>query len=202
MNKDRVLGGTTPSADFLPHIRLIWRRQHLSGAGGELIPSAASLGTISFAGVAHLGNPTDTSIAINVVPDANATIYYEYGTTSGVYTNQTAPVAALANEPSEVVLTGLQPNTRYFYRMRYEAAANPGIWTARNEYQFQTQRPAGNTYSFVEYVGLPRQPPVGHALEWQTTLDMIAAERPDFMIDRRHLRDGQRHHVGDVGGCG
>jgi autotransporter-associated beta strand protein len=186
---DKIIfsGGTTPSADFLQRIRFDLGDGNTYvgalGAGGELIPASASTGTVSFTAVEHLGNPTDTSIAINVVPDANATIYYEYGTASGAYTQQTPPVAALASQPAEVILSGLQPNTRYFYRMRYEAAANPGTWTARNEYQFRTQRAAGSTYSFVltsdSHVNLQ----LGTLSQWQTTLDMIAADRPDFMID-------------------
>ena len=185
---DKIIfsGGTTPSADFLQHIRFDLGGGNIYsgalGTGGELIPSAP-FGTITFSGSEHLGNPTDTSIAINVVPAATATIYCEYGTASGVYTLQTPPMAAPANQPSEVVLTGLQPNTHYFYRMRYEAAANPGTWVARNEYQFQTDRPAGSTYQFVitsdSHVNLQ----LGTLSQWQTALDMIAAERPDFMID-------------------
>ena len=57
-------GGTTPNAGFLQHIRFVLGdgNTYLGalGAGGELIPSAASPGTISFTGVEHLGNPTDS----------------------------------------------------------------------------------------------------------------------------------------------
>ena len=83
--------------------------------------SAAPLGAtqITFSGSEHLGNPTDESITINVVPEESVYIYYEYGTSSGNYSVQTTPELAPADEPYEVVISGLQEDTEYFYRMRY-----------------------------------------------------------------------------------
>ena len=75
--------------------------------------------TIAFAGEELLCRPTGSSITINVVPDEEIELYYEYGTSSGVYTAQTSATTAAAGEPSNVTLNGLAPNTRYYYRMQY-----------------------------------------------------------------------------------
>ena len=82
-------------------------------------PAALYAPTITFTGGELLGKPTDTSITINIVPDATIEYYYEYGTSSGSYTHQTTPMTATGGQPHEVVITGLSPNTRYYYRMIY-----------------------------------------------------------------------------------
>jgi nitrogen fixation/metabolism regulation signal transduction histidine kinase len=48
--------------------------------------------------------------------------WFEYGTQSVAYARQTAPASLAAGQPSETELTGLSPDTRYFYRVCYRAA--------------------------------------------------------------------------------
>ena len=69
-----------------------------------------------------LGRPTANSIAINALSDTNAAAYFEYGTAKGVYTQQTVVTNLVASQPFEVVLSGLQPDTRYYYRLRLKYA--------------------------------------------------------------------------------
>ena len=49
---------------------------------------------ITLAGKELLGRPTDSSITITIVPDSTIEYYYEYGTSSGVYTGQTGTATA------------------------------------------------------------------------------------------------------------
>ena len=65
------------------------RNQAVTGTAAD--PSADP---ITFTGEELLGRPTDTSMSIKVVPDEDISLYYEYGTTSGVYTQQTATETA------------------------------------------------------------------------------------------------------------
>ncbi|MGA2242279.1 MAG: metallophosphoesterase, partial [Verrucomicrobiota bacterium] len=134
---------------------------------------------ITFSGPELLGKPTDTSITINVVPQANANIYYEYGTTSGVYTNQTTPGLAAANEPYEIVISGLQPDTRYYYRMQYEATSDPGNWVIRSEHTFHTQRKPGDTFTFTITSDSHAMFNTAH----QNAMTNILNENPDFHLD-------------------
>ena len=137
---------------------------------------------ISFTGQELLGRPTDTSMTIKVVPDAAISLYYEYGTTSGVYTQQTGTVAATAGQPNTVVISGLTPNTRYYYRMRYTSDSGQ-TWTTRAEHSFWTKRAAGSTFTFDittdSHVGIQ----LGNASNWTSTLNGIASDQPDFLID-------------------
>jgi phosphodiesterase/alkaline phosphatase D-like protein len=135
--------------------------------------------TISFSGVEQLGKPTDTSITINVVPQADANIYYQYGTTSGAYTKQTTSGMATANQPYEVVISGLQPDTKYYYRMQYAATSDPGNWVTRNEYTFHTQRAVGSTFKFTVTSDSHATFNTAH----QNAMINSANDQPDFHLD-------------------
>lgn len=68
-----------------------------------------------------LGRPTDHSVTLNVAPREPLEVFFEYGLQPGVYTDHTNPIAIPAQTPVEVELDGLQPDTRYYYRMRYRS---------------------------------------------------------------------------------
>jgi hypothetical protein len=87
------------------------------------------------------GNPTDTSINVNVVPAIPMEIYYEYGTTSGIFSNKTSPQTAVAGSPLVTLISGLKPNTRYYYRIHYGTLEG-------QEHTFMTQRIPGSTFTF------------------------------------------------------
>src|SRR5690606_29871530 len=72
---------------------------------------------VEFLGGELLGIATDNSIVLNLVPqDEDTNIFVEYGTEPGVYTDQTETIEAEADEPHDIVIDGLDGNTRYFYR--------------------------------------------------------------------------------------
>jgi hypothetical protein len=67
-----------------------------------------------------LGRPTSNSVTVNTVIYQNGDIFLEYGTTSGNYTaGQTAVTALTAEEPVETVISGLNPNSLYYYRLNF-----------------------------------------------------------------------------------
>ena len=87
-----------------------------------------------------LGRPTDHSITASVLSPEDLEAYFEYGVKPGVYTAKTAAIKIPAAKPVEILLDRLQPNTRYYYRMR---SPLPGP-----EYSFHTQRTSGSTFTF------------------------------------------------------
>ena len=91
-----------------------------------------------------LGNPTDTSISLSVVPAKEMTIFYEYGISSGNYTARTATQKGSAEVPLETLITGLAANTRYYYRLRYDG--NSGT-----EHSFTTQRAPETSFTFAAF---------------------------------------------------
>jgi len=124
-----------------------------------------------------LGRPTDTSITVSFLSANAAVIYYEYGVAPGVYTSQTTPQTAVADTPLETLISGLQPNTRYYYRINYNG--KPGI-----ERTFVTWRAPGSAFTFAiqgdshpERLGKQFNPAL-----YTRTLQSAAADRPDFYM--------------------
>jgi hypothetical protein len=141
------------------------------GAGGGVTFSATEL----------LGRPTDTSINVNVVPSSNGQLYFAYGTTSGVYTGQTGTVTLTSGTPANVVIQGLTPNTRYYYRL---ASSLDGVnWVNGSEHTFQTQRSPGSTFTFTVTADSHVNILLGNAATWTQTMTNIANDHPDFEID-------------------
>ncbi len=124
-----------------------------------------------------LGQPTDTSITVNVVPAVAMEISYKYGTQPGAYTAQTATQAAAAGEPIETLIDGLLPNTRYYFHLLYNETAGP-------ERSFITQRTAGSTFTFaIQGDSHPeRVNKQFDAALYTRTLLSAAAGQPDFYI--------------------
>jgi hypothetical protein len=162
---------------------------HLSRALSLAVALLAALvvvspldGLVSFPAPELLGRPTSDSVTVNVVASAAIEAYFEYGTTPGVYTNQTAIQAAPANEPLIALIDQLEPDTQYFYRMQYrEAGTLP--WIARDEHAFHTARPAGRTFTFTMTSDSHVNVVFGNATLWQRTLLNIQDDHPDFHLD-------------------
>jgi phosphodiesterase/alkaline phosphatase D-like protein len=104
-------------------------------------------------------------------------IYYEYGTTSGNYSARTPLQEGLANSPLETLIEGLKPNTRYYYRLRYNGAVG-------QEHSFVTQRAPGSTFSFA-LQGDSHPERVNKQFNadiYTRTLQSVASGQPDFYL--------------------
>ncbi len=124
-----------------------------------------------------LGRPTNNSITIIVVPAQAMDIGVEYGTTAGAYDHQSAVVNAPGGSPIEITLDQLQPNTRYYYRMRYGDSAG-------EEHSFMTQRAPGSTFVFgIQGDSHPeRVNQQFNADLYERTLRSAASDHPDFYL--------------------
>jgi hypothetical protein len=144
---------------------------------------AAGAADVTFSGPEQLGRPTATSIALNVVPDAAADVYVQYGTSAKSYAKRTATVEGAAGKPLTVAITGLKANTRYYYRVRYRPHG-AGAYLARLQHTFMTQRAKGSAFTF-ELQGDSHPERVGkqfNADMYRQTLGMVAADKPDFFL--------------------
>ena len=135
---------------------------------------------ISFTGEELVGLPTDSSVVVNIVPDENIELYYEYGTTSGVYTAQTANSTATAGQPHEMAITGLDANTRYFYRMQYRTPGDD--WVVREEHSFWTQRAPGSTFTFT-IIADSHLGNMGDSGKYAQAMENVNDDHPDFHLD-------------------
>ena len=89
-----------------------------------------------------LARPTDTTVTVNAAAAKDMDAYYEYGTKPGTYSGKTEIAKFAARTPVSVLIDKLQPNTMYYYRMRYRAAGSSDF-QSRAEHTFHTQRPSG-----------------------------------------------------------
>jgi hypothetical protein len=136
---------------------------------------------VTFTATELLGRPTDSSITVNVVPSVNGQVYFKYGTATGVYTGQTSTTALVSGTPTEVVIQGLTPNTRYYYRM---VSSLDGVnWVDGDEHSFETQRSPGSTFTFTITSDSHVNIQLGSATTWQQTMTNVANDHPDFEID-------------------
>jgi phosphodiesterase/alkaline phosphatase D-like protein len=149
----------------------------LPAVGGEVHASSVA----TFTATELLGRPTDTSITVNVVPSANGQVYFKYGTATGVYTDQTSTAALMNGTPTEVVIQGLTPNTRYYYRM--VSSENGNEWVDGDEHSFHTQRAPGSTFTFTIISDSHMNGGGGNANLYQQTLNNVLADNPDFHLD-------------------
>ena len=133
--------------------------------------------TINFTGGELLGKPTDTSITINIIPDSDIEYYYEYGTSSGDYSDETDHYVAIGGEAHEITISGLNPNTEYFYRMQYNYASSG--WVICPEYSFFTQRDQGETFVFA----VTSDSHANYNTTYQNSINQIRDDHPDFLID-------------------
>jgi PKD repeat protein len=136
----------------------------------------------SFDGSILLGSPEATSIKANVFSaDESGSAWISYGTSSGTYTNQTTAATLSAGVPMVITLSQLTANTRYYYRLNFQAAGGSSV-VATQEYTFHTARPAGSTFTFT--IQADSHLDENSILDlYHRTLGNISAEQPDFHID-------------------
>lgn len=128
-----------------------------------------------------LGRPTNNSVTASILFDQYVQFYLEYGLQSGTYTNTSVVYNNTLNVPDEIDLTGLAPNSKYFYRMQYKLVGATN-YVATPEYHFQTQRAPGSNFTFTVEADEHLYSNYSNTAMYQTTLTNEASENPDFMI--------------------
>jgi hypothetical protein len=139
--------------------------------------------TVTFDGTIVLGCPTDKSITINVLSNDKLEAYFEYGTQSGLYTYRTTISKIEAAVPFEEVITNLQSNMRYYYRMCFRRP-DAVEFNEGPEYTFHTQRSPGSTFTFgIQGDSHPeRYKKTFDPALYTRTLLTAASDGPDFYI--------------------
>ena len=155
---------------------------HVTMDGDKTVTANFASATTTFTGKELLGRPEATSITVSAVPDTAITLRYQYGTSTGTYSNQTTAVSATAGQPQVVTISGLTPNTKYFYRMQYSKDGGT-TWVNRAENSFWTQRSTGSTFSFTITSDAHVNIMLGNSTNWTNTLNTIKGEGGDFDID-------------------
>jgi hypothetical protein len=126
-----------------------------------------------------LGRPTQNSITASVLAYQDVEGYIEYGLSD--YANQTNQQSFNANQPVDIVIASLQPDTAYTYRVRYRMG-DTGDFAATEANTFHTQRAAGSPFTFTIQTDSHLDSNSDLNVYTQTLLNE-RADRPDFTID-------------------
>jgi hypothetical protein len=94
-----------------------------------------------------LGRPTDDGVSIRVLFHRDVTAHVLYGSESGKLSERTSAIEFRAKVPNDIVLSKLQPNSRYFYKLVYRT--DSGVEQSSDEYSFHTQRNPGSPFVFT-----------------------------------------------------
>ncbi|MDP6930675.1 MAG: metallophosphoesterase, partial [Planctomycetota bacterium] len=95
-----------------------------------------------------LGRPTDTAVTASVLSYTDREAYLEYGTIKGDYSGKTTQVLLSKGKPSQILIDGLDPNQRYYYRLRHRDG-NTGAFGKDAEHTFHTARARGSAFVFT-----------------------------------------------------
>jgi hypothetical protein len=104
-----------------------------------------------------------------------------YGTQPGNYTNQTPWMLAQPDVSQSIILEGLNPNTRYYYRLQHRDPQTT-TFSQRPEYTFHTQRPSGEAFTFIVQAD-PHLDEQSDTAVYQLCLQNQLDDQPDFMVD-------------------
>ena len=129
-----------------------------------------------------LGRPTDRSVTASLLADVALDAYLEYGTAPGVVHRPNSSDQPGGRTAGEILMTGLQPDTAYVYRVRFR---KPGetAFAADGERTFHTQRPPGSAFTFTLDADPHNRDPNFNAAVYSVTLRSALADQPDFHID-------------------
>lgn len=128
-----------------------------------------------------LGQPTANSVSLQLIFADTAEVRVDYGTSSGNYPFQTSWQTFAAGTTAQVVISGLLPSTKYYYRVSHRLPGNANI-TYRPEYSFHTQQATGSAFTFVVQAD-PNLDASSDTALYRLCLQNQLEDNPDFMID-------------------
>jgi hypothetical protein len=148
-----------------------------------------------------VGRPTYDSATINAMSVIAVDAYIEYGTDAGALVMATPVAHYLALAPINIVLSNLEPNTKYFYRLVCRQHSPMGMFECGPVRSFWTARFPGQDFTFTvtsdshiwETCRQGQDPEL-----YRTTLRRILEERPDFNIDLGDATMSQDYSTRDV----
>ncbi|MEI8197704.1 MAG: metallophosphoesterase, partial [Phycisphaerae bacterium] len=165
-----------------------------AATGGHRPPSGTSTFNVKVPAHAYdliLARPEDKSIMLSVLAYQDLEGYVTFGTAPGVYTNKTPVQQFKKDAPTEVVLGGVLPDTRYYFQFR---SRPPGTETYANadEGMFHTTRAKGSAFVFTMTADVHLDEHTS-ADVYLRTLANIRADKPDFYLDLGNLFMTDKH---------
>jgi hypothetical protein len=132
-------------------------------------------------GTPLLGRPTDESVNMNVVPAEDLEIYVECRDSNNTSILKTPAVTAEAGVPKNIEISGLAPDTGYFFHLCHRSPGDSAV-RCSPEYSFHTQRSPGSSFVFDVQADSHLDERASGDL-YRRTLTNELADNPDFLID-------------------
>lgn len=155
-------------------------------AGMAAIYGAPPMIAVAFedmlAGGELLSRPTDHSVMVRAIAARPLTASVEWSDVAGVYGRTSNPVHVSAGDPIEIVISGLAPDTDYFYRLRILPDDQPGTPRLGPGRTLHTQRLTGAPFTFVVQAD-PHLDENSNPAVYAQALRNELADRPDFLVD-------------------
>lgn len=129
-----------------------------------------------------LGMPEDRSLTMSAISNRQGEVYWEYGTSSGRYTQVTDKFNCEPNVPVVAVFKGLTADTRYYYRTRFRPAGSQTEVDAGAEHNFHTQRKPGSSFVFTVEADEHMYDKKGSLGIYRISLNNQLLDQPDFMF--------------------
>jgi len=144
-----------------------------------------------------LGRPTKSSIVISVLTYNSVKGYISCSSPNGTIEN-TQTLSFKANEPVEIILNNLKPNTKYNYFFYYKIDDKQEFQKS-NMFSFQTQREANNDFIFTVTADSHLDQNTD-TLTYKTTLLNASKDSADFHIDLgdTYMTDKYRNNYKDA----
>lgn len=130
-----------------------------------------------------LTRPTSSSVTVSLVPKEALEISFAYGTSSGSITCRTPPVPEKAGSAANVTITGLMPDSQYYYRTCFKEQGS-SVYQCGPEHTFQTRRLPGRTFTFgIQGDSHPeREKTMFNSALYDQTMHNAAEDSPDFYV--------------------
>ncbi len=189
------------------------REKEKQGGGSSQTQSAVAMREIlsnpTVANQAYdiiLGRPTGKAVTARILPKSSGSGHIIFGRIEANLQSKTKTVHYSAGNPFDIIINGLQPDTRYYYRFLHKGTLS------NKAYSFHTARTPGNAFSFTVQSD-SHLDSATKANVYASTLANIRAKRPDFhmalgdtfMVDKydnyRDSKDqylAQRYFLGSV----
>ncbi len=114
-----------------------------------LNPGLVQTGDADFIIAETLMTPTHEGVTLRMTPRTDVVAFVRYGTSAQRLDSQSMEYSLTAGQPLELILKGLQQNTRYFYRVHVATVASSGRFLPRALHSFQTLPQPGRPFSFA-----------------------------------------------------
>lgn len=127
-----------------------------------------------------LGSPTSSAITLSVAATVKVNVFVEYGYSRTSISGKTATTTIQQGSASNIVISGLKPNSQIFYRVRY-ALGDSKSFIALNQKIVTTGATASNAVFAIQ--ADPHMDENSSVDVYKGTLKQIVAASPAFLMD-------------------